>query len=189
MARRLSNPSPLVFRREWNERYRSWDIQENAQGARLHIERKWYARRNVGLGYDADYAHYYTLNRGKEEYRDMLSLEQLDRLIDWKVQGRIRITNKVREGQMQDQITIEIRIDFEDKEKVQQMRDAACAAARKLLASAKLLGPRVEPTAAVFTDDFMAPADKLSIYADLDGKPNENLSDEMLHMLKEETGG
>ena len=77
---------------------------------------------------------------------------------------------------MQDQITIELRVDFADKEKIPELTKIACSMARTLVANVQLLGPTCKPECVVFTDNFMSPPQKVDIYADLIGKGKEELA-------------
>lgn len=130
--------------------------------------------------------------------RDMshtgMTLEQLDELLSWQLENR-----KIARSKMQDQITIELRVDFKDKDKIPELIKVACAVARHLVANVMLLGPTCKPDCVVFTDNFMSPPEKIDIYQDLiakgqsefrtiaDNQPqddNDTPSDEMLRALR-----
>src|ERR1700730_10097979 len=72
---------------------------------------------------------------------------------------------KMRQG-----ITIELGVDFIDKEKFPELIKIACALAVTLKANAQLLTPTCKPECMVFTDDFMAPPKKIDMYENLVAK-------------------
>ena len=113
---------------------------------------------------------------GRDMSNTSMTLEDVDALLEWKVHGYIAARNAVDEGmKMQDQITIELRVDFADKEKIPELIKIACAAARHMLANVQLLGPACQPECVVFTDNFMSPPVKISNYSDLVGTGRKEL--------------
>ena len=113
--------------------------------------------------------------------RDMnhtiMNLEQIDALLAWKLDKRIAAAAAAKKGiKMQDQITIELRVDFADKDKIPELVKIACSMARTLVANVQLLGPTCKPECVVFTDNFMSGAEKVDIYADLIGAGKEQLA-------------
>jgi hypothetical protein len=124
-----------------------------------------------------------TCKLGRDMSQTSMTLEQINALIDWKMDRK--------ENPMQDQITIEIRVDFLDKEKIQEVIKIMCSIAQTAVANINLLGPQCKPECVIFTDNFMAPPEKIDIYANLIGKGQEELdkiaggaSAEMLEALK-----
>lgn len=106
-----------------------------------------------------------------------MELEQVYQLLDWKLDRYISAKREAMEGtKMQDQITIELRVDFADKGKIPELTKIACSMARTLVANVQLLGPTCKPECVVFTDNFMSPPEKVDIYADLIGKGKEELA-------------
>ena len=104
---------------------------------------------------------------GRDMAQSSMTLEQMDALLKWKIDDYQAARKAAEEGHVQDRITIEIQVDFADKGKISEIIKAACGMGRNLLAQVRLLGPACEPTAVVFTDNFMAPAEKIDIFADL----------------------
>ncbi len=124
-----------------------------------------------------------------------LDLEGLDKLIDWKVYGWLGIKEARERGEhtMQTQVTIELRCDFEDKDKVAVLIEAAQAAARHMLATASLLSDKVKPQIVVFTDDFFTGHKEIPLIGDtiaqgetmIAGESDlSELSDELTKALK-----
>lgn len=113
----------------------------------------------------------------RDGYHKQLNLECLDKLIEWKIYRWAEARDKVRNGQMQDQVTIECQMDFTDKDKMQEVIKLACSTARTLAANIQLLDPVCKPQCVVYTDNFMSPPEKINIYQDLIGKGNEELQE------------
>ena len=90
--------------------------------------------------------------------------------IDWKVRNYKKAKNA-----MQDTIIIELRVDFQDKEKIPELIKVACAAARHMVANVMLLGPTHKPDCVVITDNFMTAPGKINIYSDLIAKGHDEL--------------
>ena len=76
---------------------------------------------------------------------------------------------------MQDQITIELRVDFADKDKIPALVNIACSMARTLVANVSLLGPTCKPECVVYTNNFMCPQQQINIYENLIAKGNVEL--------------
>ena len=92
---------------------------------------------------------------------------------------------------MQRQLTIELRADFKDQDKYEELKKLALHAARHLLASAKLLGDGQEPEAVVFSDDFFTGSKEIPLLEDALGDvlsngdaAEEPVSQELLDALK-----
>lgn len=99
---------------------------------------------------------------------DSLDLDGLNSLIEWKLDRYAERVDRAKKGDtMQDQITIELRVDFADKDKVPELIKIACAGARHLVANVMLLGPVCKPECVIFTDNFMSAPQKIDIYSDL----------------------
>jgi hypothetical protein len=97
----------------------------------------------------------------------------LDRLIDWKLHspGNLRRTGNrmsaITEGKhMQRQFTIELRVDYEDSGKNDEMRKACAAAARHVYATASLLAEGVKPQISVYSDDYFAGHEEIKMLED-----------------------
>jgi hypothetical protein len=67
---------------------------------------------------------------------------------------------------MQRQFTIELRVDYADAEKNDTMRTALQAAARHVYATAVLLADAVKPQIAIFSDDFFAGHEQITLLED-----------------------
>jgi hypothetical protein len=67
---------------------------------------------------------------------------------------------------MQRQYTIELRVDYADNEKNDAMRTALQAAARHVYATAVLLADAVKPQVAIFSDDFFAGHEQITLLED-----------------------
>lgn len=101
----------------------------------------------------------------------------MDNLIEWKLfKWKAAKEARAKGEKMQDQITIELRVDFADANKLPELQKIACSMARTLVANVQLLGPVCKPECVVFTDNFMSPPEKIDIYADLIGKGKEELA-------------
>lgn len=106
-----------------------------------------------------------------------VELAQLNQLLDWKLDRYLSAKAEATKGtKMQDQITIELRVDFADKDMIPELVKIACSMARTLVANVQLLGPTCQPECVVFTDNFMSPPEKVDLYADLIGKGREELT-------------
>ena len=67
---------------------------------------------------------------------------------------------------MQRQYTIELRVDYADSGKNDTMRTALQAAARHVYATAVLLADAVKPQVAIFSDDFFAGHEQITLLED-----------------------
>jgi len=107
-----------------------------------------------------------------------LDIAGLNNLIEWKIYRWAEHRDKAKEGtEMQDQITIECRMDFKDKDKIPEVIKLACSMARTLAANIQLLDPVCKPECVVYTDNFMSPPEKINIYQDLIGKGDQELQE------------
>jgi hypothetical protein len=106
-----------------------------------------------------------------------MSLDEIDNLLDWKLNKYIAAKAAAKEGKMQDMITIECRVDFADPDKIPELLKVACSMARTLVANVQLLGPTCKPECVVWTDNFMSPPTQVNIYSDLIAGGNKQLTD------------
>lgn len=91
---------------------------------------------------------------------------ELDQLIDWKCDNpKFNLSQEKRH--MQRQFTIEVRVDYTDKDKNEAMRTALAAAARHVFATAVLLADGVKPTIAIFSDDFFQGHEEIALMQDV----------------------
>lgn len=67
---------------------------------------------------------------------------------------------------MQKQFTIELRVDYEDKDKNAVMHKAIQAAGRHVFATATLLAEGVKPQIAMFSDDFFEGHEDIKLFDD-----------------------
>lgn len=97
-----------------------------------------------------------------------LEPDALDMLIDWKVYKVLGIKEAREKGEhtMQYQFTLELRVDFEDKDKNEIMKEAVRAAAKHMYATAALLADRVKPQIAIFSDDFFNGSEAVDMLKD-----------------------
>jgi hypothetical protein len=124
----------------------------------------------------------------------LLDLDGLDKLIEWKVYQYLGHKEAIERGEpvMQVQVTIELRCDFEDKDKVAVLIEAAQTSARHMLATASLLSDKTKPQIVVFTDDFFSGHKDIPLFADkiaqgeklLESGQDTAVSDEMLAAMK-----
>ncbi len=109
---------------------------------------------------------------------NIMNLPDRDALIAWKITRWAYLRDLAMKGiQMQDQITIECRCDFKDKDKILEVIKLACSMARTLAANIQLLDPVCKPECVVYTDNFMSPPEKINIYQDLIGKGDAELQE------------
>lgn len=78
---------------------------------------------------------------------------------------------------MQRQFTIELRVDYADPEKNDAMRTALQAAARHVYATATLLAETVKPQIAIFSDDFFAGHEQITLLEDTIQAGKEQIGD------------
>src|ERR1035437_1859122 len=97
----------------------------------------------------------------------------LDKLVAWRLGSHkvFRLTASGadeyrRSGAMQRQFTIELRVDYADAEKNDTLRTALQAAARHVYATAVLLADAVKPQIAIFSDDFFAGHEQITLLED-----------------------
>jgi hypothetical protein len=125
--------------------------------------------------------------------------DTLDKLVIWRmndVKYRRRTRREqdefIRSGSMQRQFTIELRVDYADNEKNDAMRTALQAAARHVYATATLLADAVKPQIAIFSDDFFAGHEQITLLEDtiqagkdeIGGENETPVSDELLGAMR-----
>lgn len=129
--------------------------------------------------------------------------EVLDRLIEWKLQSPRHLrrdgnrTTAIAEGkQMQRQFNIELRVDYEDGDKNEEMKKACAHAARHMFATAQLLADGVKPQIAIFSDDFYQGVEEIKLLDDtiqqgIDAigqqDTTETVSSELLGAVRDQT--
>ncbi len=114
---------------------------------------------------------------GRDMSMSTMSLEDIDALLDWKLNKYVEAKAAAKEGtKMQTMITIECKVDFADKDKIPELTKIACSMARTLVANVQLLGPTTKPECVVFNDDFMSGPGKVDIYADLIGQGKNQMA-------------
>lgn len=112
--------------------------------------------------------------------------EALEALIDWKLQSpkHLRLTGNrmtaITEGKhMQRQFNIELRVDYEDSGKNDEMRKACAAAARHMFAMANLLADGVKPQVSIYSDDYFQGTQAIELMEDTiaEGQEQTGLED------------
>lgn len=99
----------------------------------------------------------------------------MDRIIDWKIRGpNLRLHE---EAKMIRQFTIELRVNYADAEKNDTMRTACAAAARHMFATANLLADGTKPEIAIYSDDWFAGKEEISLLQDVIAKGLEETGD------------
>lgn len=96
----------------------------------------------------------------------------MDRLIDWKIRSavmklRAEASPLKEEAKLIRQFTIELRVNYADADKNDVMRKACAAAARHMFATANLLADGVKPDIAIFSDDWFAGKEEISLMDDV----------------------
>jgi hypothetical protein len=86
----------------------------------------------------------------------------MDHIIDWKLRYLT-----VEDKQLIRQFTIELRVNYADADKNEVMRKACAAAARHVFATANLLADGVKPDIAIFSDDWFAGKEEISLMQDV----------------------
>jgi len=97
----------------------------------------------------------------------------LERLIEWKLQSPRQLRRKgnrttaISEGKhMQRQFNIELRVDYEDAGKNEEMKKACAHAARHMFATAQLLADGVKPQISIFSDDYFQGQESIALLED-----------------------
>ena len=96
----------------------------------------------------------------------------LDRLIDWKMRSpamarKSKTSAITEEVHLIRQFTIELRVNYADADKNETMRTACAAAARHMFATANLLADGTKPEIAIFSDDWFAGKEEISLLEDV----------------------
>lgn len=90
----------------------------------------------------------------------------MDLIIDWKIRSPTR-AGTTEEDKLIRQFTIELRVNYADADKNEVMRKACAAAARHVFATANLLADGVKPDIAIFSDDWFAGKEEISLMQDV----------------------
>lgn len=101
-----------------------------------------------------------------------LETSLMDRLIDWKLRSpsmakQMKNSAITEEVHLIRQFTIELRVNYADNEKNDTMRSACAAAARHMFATANLLADGTKPEVAVWSDDWFAGKEEISLMQDV----------------------
>lgn len=126
----------------------------------------------------------------------------LDRLIEWKLQSPRHLRRKgnrttaITEGKhMQRQFNIELRVDYEDSGKNEEMKKAVAHAARHMFATAQLLADSLKPQIAIFSDDFYQGVEEIKLLDDTiqegidalgQGDSDEGVSSELMGAVRDQ---
>lgn len=95
---------------------------------------------------------------------------------------------------MQRTFTVELRVDFNDPEKIGHMKHACQIAARHLMAQAALIKDAVNPQIAVHSEDFYSGREEIGLFEDVLGQgvammgeagESEQISAELMAALNE----
>lgn len=71
--------------------------------------------------------------------------------------------DKLKENPMLRVFTLELRVDYRDKEKLELVRTIMAQAAREVYGSAALLNDHIKPQVAIFSDDFFQTHEELAL--------------------------
>ena len=74
------------------------------------------------------------------------------------------------------QFTVELRVDFDDKEKLELLRKIVLSDARHMLSNAGILNDKVKPTISVYGDDFFHGQIEINLFDDLIGDGKKELA-------------
>lgn len=98
-----------------------------------------------------------------------MDMGSIDQLIEWKVYQVLEVKAKRQRGEptMHYQFTIELRVDYDDKDKNEVMKAAVQKAARHMFATASLLTDKVKPQIAIFSDDFFTGQQPMELMGDI----------------------
>lgn len=97
-----------------------------------------------------------------------MSLDHMDKLIEWSLfKWRDRKEQNERGEAMNDEIVIELRVNFADKEKTKQVIAVACSMARTLKANVQFLGPVHAPEVIVRHGDYFHAPEEIDLFSDL----------------------
>ncbi len=102
--------------------------------------------------------------------------DMLDKLIKWKagsygVLKHYRLDTITKGAHMQRQFTIELRVDFADRDKLPELRQTLLHAARHCYSTAQLLSDTPKTTQiAVIANDFFSPPEEIALLEDVIAK-------------------
>lgn len=104
--------------------------------------------------------------------------EELDRMIEWKagsmgVLKHYKLDTITKGAHMQRQFTIELRVDFADRDKLPELKQTLLTCARHAYSTAQLLSDTPKTTQiAIFSNDFFSPPEEIALMEDLIAKGN-----------------
>lgn len=90
----------------------------------------------------------------------------IGQLIDWKLRSPGHARRHHEEATIQRQFNIELRVDYEDAGKNDEMKKACAHAARHMFATAQLLADGVKPQISIFSDDFFQGVETIALLED-----------------------
>lgn len=108
------------------------------------------------------------------------SHEELDKFIDWSagslnVLKHYKLDTISKGAQMQRQFTIELRVDFADKDKLPELKQTLLHAARHAYTTAQLLSDTPKTTQiAIYSNDFFSPPEEIKLLDDIIAKGLED---------------
>lgn len=103
-----------------------------------------------------------------DRLKDVAEPKTMDLLIDWKLRRpSLDLATLTEEDKLIRQFTIELRVNYADADKNEVMRKACAAAARHVFATANLLADGVKPDIAIFSDDWFAGKEEISLMQDV----------------------
>lgn len=116
------------------------------------------------------------------EWNVTLETTLMDRLIDWKLRSpavarKMKTSATAEEDHLIRQFTIELRVNYADSDKNETMRSACAAAARHMFATANLLADGTKPDIVIFSDDWFAGKEEISLMQDVIAEGTAELGD------------
>lgn len=129
------------------------------------------------------------MSLGPLSYDDMAAftgpLEELDKFIEWKagsmgVLKHYRLDTITKGAHMQRQFTIELRVDFADKDKLPELKQTLLSCARHAYSTAQLLSDTPKTTQiAIYSNDFFSPPEEIKLLDDIiaQGKIDTNMAE------------
>jgi hypothetical protein len=109
-----------------------------------------------------------------------------DHIIRWRLgDPRFKTRSQLRRDKMQRQYTIDLRVDFSDPNKNDDLRKAVARAARHVWTVAKLIADGQEPQIAAYSDDHFSGHEDISILDDVITKGLEELGEDVTGPVEE----
>lgn len=102
--------------------------------------------------------------------------DELDRLITWKagsmaVLKHYKLDTITKGAHMQRQFTIELRVDFADRDKLPELKQTLLQCARHAYSTASLLSDTPKTTQiAIYSNDFFSPPEEIKMLDDIIAK-------------------